>query len=75
MKTNLNVKPVYRSILACAIGLSLGLGGRLAKAQDAAVDAPATEVEYVEEPAEDSPAEYEEEAVEEYFGVPLKNYN
>ncbi len=53
MKTSLNVKSLYRSILACSFGLALGLVDRLANAQDAELDAPATEVEYVEEQAED----------------------
>ena len=43
MKTSLNVKSLYRSILACSFGLALGLVDRLANAQDAELDAPATE--------------------------------
>ena len=69
MKTNPNVKTVFRSILACSLGLALGLGGRLVNAQDAEVDAPATELEDLEGITEDYQPE-EEVYVEEFFPVP-----
>ncbi|HJN88772.1 MAG TPA: hypothetical protein QGG93_00470, partial [Verrucomicrobiota bacterium] len=76
MKTNPRVKTVFRSILVCSLGLVLGLGGRLANAQDAELDPPAaefdtqatefdppsTELDYQAEPADG--------AFEEFIRVP-----
>ena len=76
MKTNPRVKIVFRSILVCSLGLVLGLGGRLANAQDAELDPPAaefdtqatefdppsTELDYQAEPADG--------AFEEFIRVP-----
>jgi general secretion pathway protein D len=54
MKTNPDVKPVFRSILACA--LAMGFSVRLANAQDAAVPETEAATEYAPLPAIGSPA-------------------